>query len=124
VANRRDHGGLIFIDLRDREGIAQIVLNPEIDQKAHELAKELRAEWVLSIRGKVEARPQGTVNTKLPTGEIEVKVLEFQVLNRSKTPPFIIEDDVQAGEDLRLKYRYLDLRRPALQKNLILRHKI
>ncbi len=124
VANRRDHGGLIFVDLRDREGLTQIVFNPEIDQKAHELGKDLRTEWVLSIRGKVEARPQGTVNAKLPTGEIEVKVVEFQVLNRSKTPPFLIEDAVQAGEDLRLKYRYLDLRRPALQKNLILRHKV
>ncbi len=124
VANRRDHGGLIFVDLRDREGIAQIVFNPEIDQKAHELGKELRAEWVLAIRGKVEPRPQGTVNAKLPTGEIEVKVLEFEVLNKSKTPPFLLEDDVQAGEDLRLKYRYLDLRRPALQKNLVLRHRV
>jgi len=124
VANRRDHGGLIFVDLRDRDGIAQIVFNPEIGQKAHELGKELRAEWVLSIRGKVEPRPQGTVNAKLPTGDVEVKVLEFEVLNKSKTPPFMIEDDVATGEDLRLKYRYLDLRRPALQKNLILRHKI
>lgn len=124
VASRRDHGGLIFVDLRDREGLTQIVLNPEIDPRAHELGKELRNEWVLSVRGKVEARPQGTINAKLPTGEIEVKVSEFEVLNRSKTPPFLIQDQLDTGEDLRLKYRYLDLRRPALQKNIILRHKV
>ena len=124
VASRRDHGGLIFIDLRDREGLTQIVLNPEIDQHSHELGKELRSEWVLSVKGKVEARPQGTINTKLPTGEIEVKVSEFEVLNRSKNPPFALDDKVDTSEDLRLRYRYLDLRRPALQKNIILRHKV
>jgi len=124
VASRRDHGGLLFVDLRDREGLTQIVFNPEIDPRVHELAKDLRSEWVLAVKGKVTARPEGTINTKLATGEIEVRVTEFELLNRSKTPPFMIEDDVDTGEDLRLRYRYLDLRRPALQKNFILRHKV
>ncbi|HEX5037616.1 MAG TPA: aspartate--tRNA ligase [bacterium] len=124
VASRRDHGGLLFVDLRDREGLTQIVFNPEINPKVHELAKDLRSEWVLAVKGKVSDRPQGTVNAKLGTGEIEVKITDFEVLNRSKTPPFMIEDDVDTGEDLRLRYRYLDLRRPALQKNFVLRHKV
>jgi aspartyl-tRNA synthetase len=124
VATRRDHGGLIFVDLRDRKGVTQVVFNPETDPKTHELGKELRTEWVLAITGKVEKRPQGMENSKLGTGSIEIKVTQFAVLNRSKTPPFAIEDDVDTGEDLRLKYRYLDLRRPALQKNLILRHQV
>ncbi|MBI3541548.1 MAG: aspartate--tRNA ligase [Deltaproteobacteria bacterium] len=124
VANRRDHGGLIFVDLRDREGITQIVFNPEINTKVHELGKDLRNEWVLAIHGKVEARPADKANSKLATGGIEIKVLEFEVLNRSKTPPFFPEDDTDAGEDLRLRYRYIDLRRPTLQKGLILRHQV
>ena len=124
VATRRDHGGLIFVDLRDREGITQIVFNPEIDPKAHELGKELRTEWVLAIRGKVEGRPTGMENPRLATGEIEVKVLEFEVLNRSKTPPFEIVEKIDTNEDVRLKYRYLDLRRPPLRKNIILRHQV
>jgi aspartyl-tRNA synthetase len=124
VASRRDHGGLLFVDLRDREGLTQIVFNPEINPKVHELAKDLRSEWVLAVKGKVADRPQGTVNAKLGTGEIEVKISDFEVLNRSKTPPFMIEDEVDTGEDLRLRYRYLDLRRPALQKNFVLRHKV
>lgn len=124
VATRRDHGGLLFVDLRDREGIAQIVFNLEIDPRGHELAKELRTEWVLAVKGKVEERPQGTVNKKIPTGEIEVKVTDFEILNQAKTPPFLIEDKSDTAEDLRLRYRYLDLRRPVLQKNIILRHKV
>ncbi len=124
VATRRDHGGLMFVDLRDREGVTQIVFNPEVDAKAHELAKNLRSEWVLAVRGKVENRPQGMENSRLTTGGIEVRVIDFEVLNPSKTPPFAIEDKIDTSEDLRLRYRYLDLRRPALQKNLILRHRV
>ncbi len=124
VASRRDHGGLVFVDFRDRSGLCQVVFNPQVDKKIHELAKELRTEWVLAIRGRVELRPEGTVNSKLPSGEIEVRAADFEVLNRSKTPPFPIEDDDKTSEDLRLRYRYLDLRRPALQKNMILRHRV
>ncbi|MDO8462277.1 MAG: aspartate--tRNA ligase [Deltaproteobacteria bacterium] len=124
VATRRDHGGLIFVDLRDREGMTQIVFNPTIDPKVHELGKHLRSEYVLAIRGKVERRPAGMENSKLVTGAIEIKVIEFELLNSSKTPPFEIDERCEAGEEVRLKYRYLDLRRPPLQKNIILRHKI
>lgn len=124
VANRRDHGGLMFVDLRDREGITQIVFNPETNPKVHELAKDLRSEWVLAIKGRVDPRPQGMENSKLATGEIEVKISEFEVLNTSKTPPFAIEEKIDTSEDLRLQYRYLDLRRLPLQKNLMLRHKV
>src|SRR3989338_8657392 len=88
VAHRRDHGGLIFVDLRDRAGLTQIVFNPQIDPKTHELGQQLRGEWVLAIRGRVEPRPAGMANPKLKTGGIEVKVTDFEVLNRSKTPPF------------------------------------
>ncbi len=124
VDTRRDHGGLIFVDLRDREGVTQVVFNPEIDLKVHELGKEFRNEWVLAVRGRVEARPKGMENSKLATGEIEVKVTEFEVLNRSKTPPFLIAEKIDTSEDVRLRYRYLDLRRPPLQKNMALRHRI
>ncbi len=124
VDNRRDHGGLIFVDLRDREGITQIVFNPQIDPKAHELGQMLRGEWVLAVKGKVEARPSGMKNSKLATGEIEVKVTEFEILNRSKTPPFEIKETIDTNEDVRLQYRYLDLRRGPLQKNLTLRHRV
>jgi len=124
VATRRDHGGVMFVDLRDRQGITQLVFNPEINEKIHELAKDLRSEYVLGILGKVERRPPGMENAKLPTGEIEVKVSEFELFNRSKTPPFLIEDEIEVNEDVRLKHRYLDLRRPRMQKNLIIRHKV
>ncbi len=124
VSTRRDHGGLIFVDLRDREGVTQIVFNPEEDPKVHELAKHLRSEYSMGIRGTVRQRPEGMANSKLTTGQIEVSVNEFEIFNRAATPPFVIEDSTDAGEDVRLKYRYLDLRRPALQKNMILRHKV
>jgi len=124
VATRRDHGGVMFVDLRDREGITQIVFNPEINDKIHELAKVLRSEYVLGIKGKVERRPEGMQNSKLPTGEIEIKVSEFELFNSAKTPPFPIEDEIDVNEDLRLKYRYLDLRRPKMQKNLKVRHQV
>ncbi|MBI2981561.1 MAG: aspartate--tRNA ligase [Deltaproteobacteria bacterium] len=123
VATRRDHGGLVFVDLRDREGITQIVFNPQINPKTHQLSQELRSEWVLAIKGKVEPRPTGMENAKLATGEIEIRVSDFEVLNRSKTPPFEIQDEIDTSEDLRLKYRYLDLRRKPLKENVILRHK-
>jgi len=124
VQSRRDHGGLIFIDLRDREGMTQIVFNPTLAPKAHKRAKDLRSEDVIAIRGKVDARPDGTVNADLNTGEIELIVEDLEVLNTAKTPPFPIEDNVLVSENLRLKYRYLDLRRPRMLANMKRRHQI
>jgi len=124
VNRRRDHGGLIFIDLRDREGITQIVFNPAIDPDLHERAHDLRAEYVLSVEGTVNPRPEGTENPNLPTGEIEVLINKMEILNISKALPFMIEDNRDISENLRLKYRFLDLRRPGIQKNLILRHRV
>lgn len=123
VQYRRDHGGLIFVDLRDREGLTQIVFSPEIAPEAHADAHILRSEYVLAIRGKVRPRPEGMINLNLPTGEIEVVVYEWKLLNTSKTPPFPVEDRTDAGENLRLAWRCLDLRRPRMQANLLLRHK-
>ena len=123
VENWRDHGGIVFIDLRDLTGITQIVFNPEISKEVHEIAHKLRAEFVIAIEGEVSPRPEGTVNPKLPTGEIEVIVKKVEILSPAKTTPFIIEDRIEVGENLRLKYRYLDLRRPKMQKNVITRHK-
>lgn len=124
VNGRRDHGGLIFVDLRDREGVTQIVFNPEADKKAHELGKILRSEFCLAVEGIVRARPTGMANSKLSTGAIEVMVSFFEVFSKSKTPPFPIEDNIDVNEDTRLQYRYLDLRRGTLKKNLILRSKV
>lgn len=124
VAVRRDHGGLIFVDLRDREGITQIVFHPEIDERVHALGHHLRNEYCLGIVGKVKARPAGMANPKLKTGEIEVDVTDFEVFSKSKTPPFLIEDDVAVSEDIRLKYRYLDLRRNRLKNNMIVRSRV
>jgi len=124
VSTRRDHGNLIFIDLRDREGLTQIVFNPEEDKELHDMAQTLRNEFVVQARGKVRNRPEGTINPKLPTGEIEVSVAELNILNPSKTPLFEIEDDTDLSEDLRYTYRYLDLRRPKMLNNLVLRHKV
>lgn len=124
VHRRRDHGGLIFIDLRDRDGITQIVFNPAVDTETHEKAHDLRAEYVLSVEGNVNPRPHGTENSNLPTGEIEILVNRMEIFNTSKTLPFMIEDDTDVAENLRLKYRFLDLRRSNLQRNLILRHKV
>lgn len=124
VNRRRDLGGLIFIDLRDRFGITQIIFNPEIELAAHEIASTVRNEYVLRIGGIVRRRTPDTINPRLPTGTIEVEVHEIEVLNTSLTPPFYINEDVDVDEGLRLEHRYLDLRRPAMQKNLILRHQI
>ena len=121
VSTRRDHGGIIFIDLRDRRGITQINIRPE--SAAYEDAKKLRNEWVVAFKGVVEPRPDGMVNTNLVTGEIEVLASEMEILNSSQTPPFNIVGENIASEDIRLKYRYLDLRRRELQHSLILRHK-
>jgi aspartyl-tRNA synthetase len=123
VHRRRDHGGVIFVDLRDREGITQVVFNPTVDPEIHARAHAIRSEYVLAVRGKVEKRPEDMINPKLKTGEIEVTVTEFKLLNEAKTPPFLIEDDIDASETTRLRYRHLDLRRPAMQRNLILRHR-
>lgn len=124
VHRRRDHGGLIFIDLRDRDGLTQVVFNPAVSPETHEKAHNLRAEYVISIEGIVNQRPDGTENPNLPTGEIEVLAEDIEILNFSKPLPFLMEDDTNVAESLRLKYRFLDLRRPSLQENLILRHKV
>jgi aspartyl-tRNA synthetase len=123
VHRRRDHGGLIFLDLRDRDGLTQVVFYPELCPEAHALAHDLRSEFVVAVRGRVAPRPEGTENPALPTGAIEVQARELRILNRSKPPVFPVEDATDAGEDLRLKYRFLDLRRPSLQRNLRLRHR-
>ena len=121
---RRDHGGLIFIDLRDREGIAQVVFDPEVNGPAHAIAEGVRSEFVLAVKGKVIPRPEGTVNPNMKTGEVEIQVLECKLLNRSKPLPFMLDEHSDINENIRLKYRYLDLRRPQLQYNLILRSKV
>ncbi|MCF8116945.1 MAG: aspartate--tRNA ligase [Desulfarculaceae bacterium] len=120
---RRDHGGLIFVDLRDREGITQVVFNPEIDQGSHSEAHGIRSEFCLAVRGTVRRRPEGMANPNLVTGGIEVYVDHFEIMNPSKTPPFMLEDWIDVGENIRLKYRYLDIRRPEMYANLLLRHR-
>jgi aspartyl-tRNA synthetase len=124
VQYRRDHGGLIFIDLRDRHGLTQVVFSPEVAPEAHARAHVLRTEFVLAIKGVVRARPDDMVNSKLATGAVEVYVTEFKLLNTAKTPPFPIEDRVDVSENLRLKYRFLDLRRKTMADNLILRSRV
>ncbi len=121
---RRDHGGLIFVDMRDRYGLTQVVFSPEIAPKAHETAHILRAEYVFAIKGVVRPRPEGMTNANMKTGEIEVVAHEWKLLNTSKTPAFPIEDRCEAGENLRLQWRYLDLRRPRMAQNFIIRHKV
>lgn len=124
VQYRRDHGGLIFVDLRDKAGLTQVVFSPDLAPEAHERAHILRTEYVVAIKGKVRPRPEGMRNPDMPTGEIEVVVTDWKLLNTAKTPPFPIEDRCDAGENLRLAWRYLDLRRPRMQANLKLRHKV
>ena len=121
---RRDHGGLIFVDLRDREGLTQVVFSPEIAPEAHADAHIIRSEYVLAVKGRVRHRPDGMVNPNMKTGEIEVVVLDWKLLNTAKTPPFPVEDRTDAGENLRLQWRYLDIRRPRMTQNLRLRHRI
>lgn len=124
VDSSRDHSGVLFVDLRDRYGRTQLVFGPEGGREVLERAKTLRAEYVIQVTGKVAPRPEGTVNPKLSTGEIEMRVAELKVLNPSKTPPFQPNQKELPGEDLRLKYRYLDLRRPEMQRTLVLRHQM
>ncbi len=124
VNRRRDHGGLVFVDIRDRDGITQIVFDPAVAEQAFEFAQSLRNEDVIAVSGRVRLRPAGTENTKLATGAIELAVQGLAVLARSLTPPFPINAESDVDESLRLKYRYLDLRRPRLQRNLTVRHKI
>ena len=123
VNTRRDHGGIIFIDLRDRYGLTQLRFDPKA-KKAHEEAQKLRREFVIEAVGKVVPRPKGMENPKLKTGDIEVDCSELKILNPAETPPFEIDDRMEINEDVRLKYRFLDLRRPVMQKNLMVRHKV
>jgi len=124
VSRRRDHGGLIFVDMRDRSGIVQIVFDAAEMGESFSKAETLRNEFVIGIRGKVRARSAETVNPKMDTGEIEVVVSELRILNKAKTPPFYIQDGVDVDENVRLRYRYLDLRRAEMQKNIMLRHRV
>jgi aspartyl-tRNA synthetase len=124
VHRRRDHGGKVFIDLRDREGIVQVVFNPQVSQEAYQVAGSLRGEYVLQVTGEVSARPEGTENSKLATGNVEVIAKEAVILNPSKTPPFYISEDEEVEESLCLRNRYLYLRRPRMKDNLLLRHKM
>ncbi|HEY5714323.1 MAG TPA: aspartate--tRNA ligase [Candidatus Gracilibacteria bacterium] len=122
VNNRRDHGGIIFVDLRDKYGITQIVFDPQSDPAAHKLAESVRSEWVLCVKGHIRHRGDGLENPRLDTGDIEVITHELEVLSESKTPPFEIDSQEEIREDLRMQYRYLDLRKPKMQQNLALRH--
>jgi|YNPBryantNP2012_1023418.scaffolds.fasta_scaffold00663_6 aspartyl-tRNA synthetase len=123
VHRRRDHGGVIFVDLRDREGTVQVVFNPQVSPAAHEKADTLRAEYVIGVKGVVQRRPEGMENPKLATGAVEVMARELAIFNRSQPLPFSLEDETDVDEAIRLRYRYLDMRRPAMQRNLLLRHR-
>ena len=124
VHTRRDHGKLIFIDIRDRSGMAQVVFTPD-NKNIHELASQLRSEWVIHLKGKVNARPDKMVNADIPTGKVEIEPVELKILNKSETPPFPIDTDgKEIGEEHRMKYRYLDLRRERMLKNMTMRHKV
>jgi aspartyl-tRNA synthetase len=124
VLRRRDHGGVIFIDLRDRRGITQVVFNPEHNAEVHAKAHQLRSEWVLAVRGTVLRRPADMENPNLETGSIEVMVSELRILNSSETPPFPLDEDIDISDNLRLQYRYLDLRRPEMSRKLEMRHRV
>lgn len=124
VAKRRDHGGLIFVDLRDRSGLVQVVFSNDVDTESFTKAESVRSEYVLAVRGTVKSRDAATINPNMATGEIEVCATELRILNASKTPPFYMQDNIEIDETLRLKYRYLDLRRPEMQRNLMLRHRV
>lgn len=124
VQKRRDLGGVIFIDLRDREGIAQVVFNPAHSKEAWEIADKCRSEYVIEITGELTYRDKEAVNPKMKTGEFEIMATDITILNTAKTPPFLIEDENNVGDEIRMKYRYLDLRRPKMTANLKLRHEI
>jgi len=124
VASRRDHGGVTFVDLRDREGIVQVVFHPEEGADAHTSAQRLGSEDVVRVTGTVRRRPEGMANPQLPTGEVEVAAASLEVLSEAETPPFPIEDRIEAGEELRLRFRYLDLRRPEMTTILRIRHRM
>ncbi len=124
VAKRRDHGGVIFIDLRDRHGLTQVVFRPDLNPEVHGKAEAIRNEFVLAVKGRVESRPEGMANPNLSTGEIDIEASELKILNESETPPFLIEAESDANEEIRLRHRYLDLRRPDLQSDILLRHRI
>ena len=123
VWHRRDHGGVIFIDIRDRTGHSQLVFDPTLDAEVHKKANDLRSEYCIRISGKVRLRPEGTINPNMSTGEVEIVVQDLFVYSESETPPFQIEDHVDVGEDIRLKYRFLDFRRPSLRNTLMFRSK-
>ncbi len=123
VDRRRDHGGVIFLDMRDREGIVQVVFDPDTEEH-FERADKVRSEYVLKITGRVRARGEGTVNATMPTGAIEILGKALEILNTAETPPFQLDSHTSVGEDVRLKYRYMDLRRPEMQRNLVTRSKI
>ncbi len=118
VNSYRDHGNLVFLDLRDREGVTQLVFNPETHPEAHKIARTVRCEWVIAAKGVVQPRGQGLENPKLPTGQIEIMVDQMEILNVSKTPPFDIDNSEKTNEEVRLKYRYIDLRRPEIRERL------
>lgn len=122
VGKRRDHGGVIFVDLRDRYGITQVVFRPDLKSETHAIAEKIRNEFVLAIKGRVEPRPEGMTNPKLPTGAIDIECSDLRLLNEADTPPFAIEPEIDVNEELRLRYRYLDLRRPDMQQAVFLRH--
>jgi aspartyl-tRNA synthetase len=124
VHSYRDHGNLVFIDLRDKEGLTQLVFNPESEPEVHKLARTARCEWVIAARGIVQPRSEGMENLKLPTGQIEVATEQLEILNTSKTPPFEINEAEKTSEELRLASRYLDLRRPEMQHKLKVRHRV
>ncbi|MCK5174689.1 MAG: aspartate--tRNA ligase, partial [Planctomycetes bacterium] len=124
VKSYRDHGNLVFIDLRDREGLVQLVFDPETQPETHKIARNIRCEWVIAASGKVRSRTEGMENPKMATGAIEISIDNLQVLNQSKTPPFEIDAAETINEELRLVYRYLDLRRGGMQKNLRVRHEV
>src|SRR5438132_2036919 len=124
VHRRRDLGGVVFIHLRDREGVSQVVFHEDVEPEVHARAEQIRPEYVVAVEGRVEKRTPETINPNLPTGEVEVVAEKIWILNESRTPPFPMEDAVDVSEDSRLKYRYVDLRRPRMQRNIILRSKI
>lgn len=124
VHRRRDHGNIIFLDLRDRSGLIQVVFDPKSAPQAHNIAESVRNEWVLKIKGVVSNRPEGTINPDMPTGDVEIFANDIEIMSRSKTPPFYINEESDVDESIRLRYRYMDLRRPFMQEILVLRHKV